>query len=72
MSRPAVTTVKRCCKAEGIATQWSTYLFARTYLCAKHGTMWDLADIAAHRGGTCPWFPKPCGRCLGFAEEAQP
>ena len=65
MSRPAATTVKRCCKADGAVTQRETYTYTRAYLCDAHRNLWDLADIAAHRGGTCPWFPRPCERCGG-------
>ena len=65
MSRPAATIIKRCCKAEGAVTQQCTYTFTRVYLCDAHRELWDLADIAAHRGGRCPHAPKPCERCGG-------
>ncbi len=69
MPNSLATRVTRCCVAAGVTTRRDTYIFQRTYLrnCPFHLALWDAANQAAHRGGSCPFAPRPCVCAKGVA-----
>lgn len=66
---PATIPIRCPACRDSVSTQRDTYVYARSYLCAYHQTLWDGHDERAHAQQRCPHAPKLCGRCEPLRED---